>query len=219
MLIAENTEMGTEIAGLQNTNRKLGADLLKAERKLNDPKESPLGRDVRTILEYWQKQTGHKRASVDLGSDRAALVRKQLKRYSPTDLMEAIDGAALLPYKRFGKRYAKGEKNEVATQLEDCVGKDKWIDENRAVLRRAVHDASLGAQWLLDAWDRANAWSSVLSQLILDATCLIERGVQPGEPLERFLWRRWQEGEQEWARIMADLDRPALTVIDGGKAA
>lgn len=156
----ENTALGMELAGARQTQITLERQITKLKIDLGQAREDdPKSKEIKGILEYWKVKTGHKRARITLTGERAKLVRGKLRTYKVAELMEAIDGASLLPYMRYGKRYVFSQKpeEEQATQLEHCIGTDRRIDENRAVWHRAQTGAETNPDRLMNACNHHQA--------------------------------------------------------------
>jgi hypothetical protein len=166
-----------ELAGARSTQITLERQITKLRTDLSRAAEDdPKSKEIKGLYEYWRVQTGHTRVKPKLTDDRAKLIRSQLRHYTVAQIMEAIDGATLKPYMRFGRRYVYGNpKTERATEIDQCIGKAKYVESNRLILKQAQATAVSNVDLILDIRDHFEALSQAYMGLALNAVCAREK--------------------------------------------
>ncbi len=79
------------------------------------------------IFTHWKKTMNHPRAAFD--DKRKALIRKQLKNYSPEDLINAIDGCAQTPH-NMGDNDRSERYDSIELILRDANHIDRFMKNN-----------------------------------------------------------------------------------------
>jgi hypothetical protein len=169
----ENDQLGQELAGARRTVRTLERQITKLSTDLDRAHETdPRSVEIKVILEYWKLKTGHKRAKTPLTGERAKLVKGKLRTYKAGELMEAIDGLALLPYVRDGKRVAYGHPSERYDDIDHALGTEKRIETHRRKFKEARQVAENGDPAVL--WERHDHYAAMAHnymQLMIQAKC------------------------------------------------
>jgi chromosome segregation ATPase len=171
----ENTELAAELAGARSTQITLERQLRAAKAETAKAREtSPEFKRVKAVHEHWQVASGHTGCS--LTEDRIKTIRGALRHYKFEAVIEAVDGACLKPYVRYGTRYVYGQpKTERKTQIEHCIGKAKNVEENRKIWQAAQETAASRLELLLDIHSHFQSLEQAYMQLILNAACAAER--------------------------------------------
>lgn len=222
----QNNEQAIEIAALQRKvldqvrhedklQRKI--DTL-TERRESNPKRKE-NQDVRTILETHRRLTAmHKRKRdepVDMDSDDAMLVRKQLKRYTAVELLEAVQGKALRPYFRNYQHYPKPPGKRQVT-MRHCIGTDEWIARNREWWQAAQEAALHETEAMFRTWLEIAALHSHWQGLVLGAVCRREWSELPVDVRARCrdIFEAYEEiGRAEPSFIGVPAPEPLADVI------
>lgn len=81
----------------------------------------PKSKEVRAVLEHWQRACGHERAAVPMTGARAKAVRSMLRipKFDEAFLRRAVDGAALLPF--VGPQGRQGDDSHGANRHDDIT--------------------------------------------------------------------------------------------------
>jgi hypothetical protein len=168
---AENDDLAEEVAGARSTlrtverkNQTLASELTKRNGTSADAEK------ITSILQVWVRVSGknEKRTRIDLDSDRAKLVRKMSKTFQFDELMDAIKGAGLIPYMAFGERVPKSTREaKHAMELDQIIGKVKYVEQNRDNYRRAQNSSDTDRFW--DAYEHRHAESLAYADAVLYA--------------------------------------------------
>lgn len=167
---AENTYLAEELQGARATLTTVERQVRFYKAELSKAHEDdPKSQEIKSILETWKHVSGKKRAKIPLDGDRAKLVRTMTRTFAADDLIEAIRGAGLAPYMRFGKRFVNGQPEDHAMELRQIIGKTNYVEENRDLFRRSQAD-DVDLDRVMDIWEQKNAeavgWSSLVFQTL-----------------------------------------------------
>lgn len=204
---AENNDLAEELAIQRRLVVDVGRKLRYAENKLAQALEiDPTSEVIKTILQTWRTETGHLRAKIDLSGDRAQLVRKQLRRYKPEALIEAIKGRALLPYTVNYAPAATGTRQQRYDDVEHCIGTDRRIEKNREVWLRATNAGLAESQAAIDTYFQIAAQESLAMGVFLGAVSRREYLELPAD--EKRSLRELFDAKDEGAAWPAFLGAP-----------
>lgn len=141
-LSAQNDQQAEEIAGMHAQRRRdARAETALRTRLKFFEEQDPDNDTIMGILDHWHQQLcPWKKVRLTPTGARAGLARHALKGHEPSELEEAINGLALLPYVVSGKgRRPTGEP-------------DQWYGELRYVLKDET-----SIQHYRDYWHRASS--------------------------------------------------------------
>lgn len=203
----ENTDLAAELAGARGTLKTVERQVAYWKGEADKAREDdPESQQITTVYETWKRVTGHKRSK--LTEERRRLIKGQMRSYQAQDLIRAIQGAALLPYVRYGKRYVFGAKDEISTQLEHCIGTKPAgrVEQNIDYYRRACKAAAEQRDGMWDTYQRIAAHQDLWASLMFAAAAAARKGVEV-EDLEQRLWERMSADDTFWADLLqADAD-------------
>lgn len=149
----QNNQLAEENAALSHQLRRAGMAEMALRRQLEKTLEDePEAEQIRSIITYWKVKLGHPRAKAPMGGKRAKIVRAALRTHSVTELKQAIDGLALLPYVTDKGRRPTGEPSQRYDDLEYALKDEQRIERFRAYWDRAMR---------ADVWRRYEAWEMV----------------------------------------------------------
>ena len=144
---ANIVELGEMLAGRELQLRRAGQAEVALRRELDRTREeAPDGETVRVILNYWKRKLGHPRAKSPLTGKRAQVVRKALRENKAEEIMEAIDGLALVPFVGDGGRRPTGTPEQRYDELEIALRDETSVRRFRGYAQRAKALAD-GAEW------------------------------------------------------------------------
>lgn len=164
-LQAELNEAHQEIAGLQQQLRRAGSAEMALRRELNRVREDePQAQEVRAVLDHWKRRLGHPKAKCPLTGKRAKVVRLALRSHSLAEVLEAVDGLALVPFVGARGRKQQGEPHERHDDVEHCLGDEQRIMRFRGYLQRA---RGTTVERRLELWRQACALEAAYLELLL----------------------------------------------------
>lgn len=160
-----------QLAGRERQLRREGATVVSLQRELSRVREEePESETIRTVLEHWRRVTGRtKQTKIGMSTSRAQVVRKALKFHTPEELVEALDGLALLPYVGAHGRKAVGDESERYDEVKHALRDEETVDRFISYRRRAVETAD--SQRMFDTWQRIAALERAYAALVLTAAC------------------------------------------------
>lgn len=143
-LLAENEALTEEISGLLDTTRRQGREVVALKRELNRATESdPKSQDVRGVLDAWKRLCGHPRAKCPTDGKAWKVTLRAMRHHSRQEVMEAIEGLALMPYVGAHGRQAAGKPSDRYDDVEHALKDETTIRRFRTYRARALGASSL----------------------------------------------------------------------------
>lgn len=133
-----NAELSEEVSGLMIQVRKQAGREAALARELRAVFEAdPRAEEIREVLEAWKRLLGHKRAKCPADGKRYKLVRAALRSHTKEELIEALEGLALVPFVGAHGRKPNGKKHERYDDVEHALRDEVTIQRCRGYRERA----------------------------------------------------------------------------------
>jgi hypothetical protein len=166
-LLNENEELTNEVSGLLSQVRQQARREQALTRELTKLRsDDPASAEIEIVLANWKHHTGHPKAKTPVGGKRWVVVKKALKDHTLEELLEAIEGLALVPYVGNHGRKTDGKPSERYDDVEHALRDETTIARFRSYRARALKASS---SVLLDVYAAVGATETLYASAVLGA--------------------------------------------------